>query len=137
MQKLNFMASIILMSDMIVEAGVIATTMEKSEGIQEGCKNSYDLINKSMKSFFKSNGESFNSATYNQKTVASARKTARPMDAKAHLAGLANSVLSELEKHTGPSVHHDTGKTWRKTKTDLKRFVSLKENMEVILKAVS
>lgn len=136
MQKSNFMASMILMQGMVMENGIIASVIGEEE-VQSECKTSYDLINKSIKAFFKKNDEPYGYAKYEDQLLAVAGRTVVSLDKKAQVVATCNAMLVELEKHAGQSVHHDSGKSWKKTKTDSNRFVYLKERTEAILKSLT
>lgn len=103
-------------------------------------KSIYEESEKTMKAFYKKNDEKYTSGKYAQ--------TAPLTRARKNLSGTkdqflafatekANLLKAELEKHSAMSVHHDSGKTWKKTATDKKRFEKMNASVEAILKIVS
>lgn len=137
MQKMLFIASISMMQDLVVEAGLTLLTIKKKETVQKECKKSYDLLGKSMKSLFKSNDEPFSAAKYDEKMGVIARRFSLPTSKEVFVAGICNRVLLELKKHKGSLVYNDNGSVFTKTATDKKRFADLHKSVEVILKSVS
>lgn len=139
MQKSTFVESMTLIQAMLFGIGSsVSGLQEEDQEIKAKLfplvEDSYDLVGKTLKAFFASNEKSSFSHSKLSDVIAVKGGAASPAfeQLKPNLVAFVRDLLKELEKHSGAVVHHDSGKVWKKTKTDKTRFEKIVSNMAEI-----
>ena len=134
MQKSKFVESMTLIQSMLFGMGSAISGLQEEEVKSELLpliEDSYDQVGKTLKAFFVSNEKgSFGYSKLSDVIAAKGSGAIQKFEAiKPNMVAFTRDILKELEKHSGPVVHHDSGKTWKKTKTDKGRFEKITSNM--------
>jgi len=142
MQKSLFIASMISIGELTKQAGSIGFILDKNDPesketvISDNAKKIFDLSEKSMASFYKSdNKTAYSKLDYDESLNAFMGKF--KVSSTDDLIGVVDSLKSLIEKVSIDKVFHDSGLTWNKTKTDKNRFSQMTKSAELILGAIS
>lgn len=166
MNKRTFMASMMLIQAKVMDAAAFADALSRTGGtsVKDGktikskelkaneklsdalmtdLAKVYDTAGKSLVAFFKANDkEKFNSSSFKDMFPVQRRRrfvsTHESEVMKSEILTLVSEIKSEVEKNTiVASVHHDSGKSWKKNKTDKGRFTSMIKLIDSVAKSVS
>jgi len=149
MDKRGFMKSMISMEEMVLNIDSAARSLalktvlgkggkvnkaetnkltDSSDEILKNTKKAFDLIQKSIKAFFKSNKEPHSPSNYSDIADSFRKRNVVAGGADVLLSNInivCAQVVSEAKLNSGAKVHHNNGVSWVKTKADQKRFASI------------
>lgn len=102
--------------------------VDQCDNVLKSTEKAFDLIQKSIKAFFKANNEDYTVAKYDETADYFRKKNVVSGDVDVLVSNIdtvCGQITDEASKHSGVMVHHENGSHWKKSKTDKSRFGSL------------